>query len=141
MLQDSLAGQQQQVQLLTSQMIGLQTSLTQQSNDHTLKQLREELGSLKGIMLSRHQFPPTPNRMGGANGSGIPQWQRTAVAPDGTTSTPIKMPLDPQGLDGAVKGDSSSGSEMPLQNGIGNELLDGSGTLPGNENPPLPNET
>ena len=42
-------------------------------------------GLPQGIMLSWHQFPPTPTR--GGNGGGIPAWQRAAVSQDSPKKT------------------------------------------------------
>ena len=96
--QELLSEQQQHIQLLSTQVAGLQASLAQQPNEQHLKQLKEELGSLKGIMLSRHQFPPTPTRGGVANGgvAGIPAWQRTTPVLSSESSTPVKRPTPHQ---------------------------------------------
>lgn len=75
------------MQLLTAQVTGLQSSLTQHTNGQPLKQLKDELSTLKGLLLNRHQFPasPTPGAMG--SGSRIPEWQRTQGS---KSSTPMK---------------------------------------------------
>lgn len=126
-----MAEQQQHIQLLTSQVTGLQGSLAQQANDNSLKQLKEELGSLKGILLSRHQFPATPTRGGVANGGGgIPAWQRSSDSSTLTpTPTPTKRPAEQQ--DSTPNGDVED-EEVTMeegQNGNGTVLLNGNGTV------------
>ena len=70
------------------------------------------MSSLKGILLSRHQFPPTPNR---AVTNGIPIWQRTS---DPGNST--KKPLDESGHAGEVKFGTETYSVDESQNGFEN---------------------
>lgn len=114
-MQELLAEQQQHLQLLTSKVTGLQAALT---NDQPLRQLKEELGSLKGIMLSRHQFPPTPTRGGSlGNVGGIPTWQRAAAPQD-----MVKKPVE-QEQDGEVKvnGFTEEENGNVLQNGTTDE--------------------
>lgn len=108
------------MQLLTSQVTGLQTAV---ANDQPLRQLREELGSLKGILLSRHQFPPTPTRgatLGGGGAGGIPAWQRAVVSQDAD-----KKQGEEQGEEPEVKGNrvvlEKNGNGTVLENGTGEE--------------------
>lgn len=108
--------------------------MAQRADDQSLKQLKEELGSLKGIMLSRHQFPPTPTRGSVANGGGIPVWQRAGVSSD--TGTPIKRSVDqPHEEEVKVNGImEGNGSEIVLQNGNGTVLQNENGTVVKNGN-------
>ncbi len=136
-----MSEQQQHIQLLTTQVAGLQASLAQQSNDKPLKQLKEELGSLKGILLSRHQFPPTPTRGGVANGgaAGIPAWQRTAPVSSSESSTPVKRPITDQEQNppNAELAEESEKRTI-MQNGNGTTMQNGNGTTMqhGNEDEP-----
>jgi peroxin-14 len=116
-LQLLLSEQQQHIQLLTTQVTGLQTALAQNTGDQSLRQLKEEMSSLKGIMLSRHQFPPTPTRGGVANGGGIPAWQR---ASDSSGTTPTKTLEEQPSVDGDLARTAEGNEdETVLQNGNG----------------------
>lgn len=118
-----LSEQQQHIQLLTTQVTGLQTTLAQQTSE-PLRQLKEEMSSLKGIMLSRHQFPPTPTRGGVANGGGIPIWQRAL-----DTATPTKTGEDELNLiQDSAKLSERNENETALQNGNGTVVQNGDGT-------------
>lgn len=103
--------------------------LTQRANDQSTKQLKDEISSLKGILLSRHQFPPTPTRGGVANGGGgIPGWQRSADL------TPVKTAAQEQhsakGSPTTTNGDSS---EVTV-NGVASEVQQsGNGIFKQNE--------
>ena len=108
-------------------MTGLQSSLAHQASDKPLKQLKEELGSLKGILLSRHQFPATPTRGGTANGGaggGIPAWQRSS---DSSTMTPTPTKRPAEHHNSTPNGDMED-EEVTMeegQNGNGTMLLNG----------------
>lgn len=112
-----LSEQQQHIQLLTTQVTGLQNTLAQQASDQPLRQLKEEMSSLKGILLSRHQFPATPTRVGVANG-GIPVWQRAS-----DTGTPTKKPLEQQQQPN-LNGDQGEENETVQQNENGTTVQD-----------------
>lgn len=131
-----MSEQQQHIQLLTSQVTGLQTSLAQQAIDQPLKLLKEELGSLKGIMLSRHQFPPTPTRGGGANGGGIPGWQRAVVTAD--PATPPKKSTEELSLDATTEEEhglhNGNGTVVQNETGVQNGIeTNGNGTPNGDD--------
>lgn len=95
------------MQLLTAQVTGLQSSLTQHTDGQPLKQLKDELSTLKGLLLNRHQFPASPTPVGVANrgGAKIPDWQRTQGSPN-TRSSTMKTPMGNQ-----QEEDSSPGEE------------------------------
>lgn len=82
------------MQLLTAQVTGLQTSLAQHTNGQPLRQLKDELSTLKGLLLNRHQFPASPTPMGGAGrgGTSIPEWQRTPNSAHCKATTPLRSP-------------------------------------------------
>ena len=68
------------------------------------------MSSLKGIMLSRHQFPPTPTRGGVANGGGIPIWQRTL-----DSTTPTKTAEEEPTLNGDLASQRALDSATPCK--------------------------
>ncbi len=85
-----MSEQQQHVQLLTAQVTGLQTSLAQQNTGQPLRQLKEEVATLKGLLLNRHQFPASPGPIG-RGGASIPDWQRNSNSSP-KVSTPLRSP-------------------------------------------------
>ena len=114
------------MQLLAAQVTGLQSSLTQHTNGQQLKQLKDELSTLKGLLLNRHQFPasPTPGSAANMGGAKIPDWQRTQALPNTGSSIPVKTLIvnqqecsspDEAGTSLKVKGDEAA---VSMQNNI-----------------------
>ncbi|KAL5490926.1 hypothetical protein EMCRGX_G016129 [Ephydatia muelleri] len=97
-MHDLLTEQKQQLQALTGQVANLQRTNTA-PNEQLLRDIQGEVGTLKGLLLSRHQFPTF------SGDGGIPTWQRASKAPltleqVGGAGPPTSRPTDDlEGLD------------------------------------------
>jgi len=105
-----LAEQQQQMQVLTAQVTGLQTTLAQHTNGLPLRQLKEEVSTLKGLLLNRHQFPASPTPIG-RGGASIPDWQRTSNSTHTKALTPSRSPPAAGQLDDDAATENEAGRE------------------------------
>ncbi|XP_064385091.1 peroxisomal membrane protein PEX14-like [Halichondria panicea] len=128
-LRDLLSEQQRHLQLLSTQVTGLQSSMAGQAGGDgaPLREIKEDVSTLKGLLLSRHQFPPTPSRSNG-HGSGIPQWQRaTPTKPNGLTSDGSSNGSSPETTSkGGLVNGAESGSETASKGGLVNGAESGS---------------
>ena len=82
-----MSEQQQHMQLLTAQVTGLKSSFGQQTSSQPLKELKDEMATLKGLLLNRHQFPDmSQGSVRTAGVASIPNWQRNLGPSTGSTT-------------------------------------------------------
>ena len=105
-MHDLLTEQKQQLQALTGQVVNLQRP-NASPNEQLLRDIQGEVSTLKGLLLSRHQFPTL---LAGSGDGGIPAWQRASKASPttleqmGGAGPPTSRPTDDlEGLDSELK--------------------------------------
>ncbi|XP_034029134.1 peroxisomal membrane protein PEX14 [Thalassophryne amazonica] len=97
-LQELLIQQQEKIQELTQELAAAQVATTSTSrtlDNQTVTELKTEIASLKGLLLSRRQFPATPSV------PKIPSWQ---------------IPLKPPSSSASVNHTNSSSDISPVSN-------------------------
>ncbi|XP_030835022.1 peroxisomal membrane protein PEX14 [Strongylocentrotus purpuratus] len=104
-IQGLMEKQEQQLTTLNSEVVsGKALSNGRRSTDTT--EIKSEIMSLKGLLLSRHQFPSTPQR------TTIPSWQRSSDQSSTKSNSP--PPLSTEATNGNI---SSSPPPPPLLSG------------------------
>ncbi|XP_030842796.1 peroxisomal membrane protein PEX14-like [Strongylocentrotus purpuratus] len=104
-IQGLMEKQEQQLTTLNSEVVsGKALSNGRRSTDTT--EIKSEIMSLKGLLLSRHQFPSTPQR------TTIPSWQRSSDQSSTKSNSP--PPVSTEATNGNI---SSSPPPPPLLSG------------------------
>lgn len=103
-IRSALAEQKEHIQTIAAQVSTLQASST--GSGPATKEIREEMATLKGLLLNRHQFPTPTTTPRSHSVTGIPSWQRTHIEHQTDTVT---------------NGDGGGSEEEGEEKGLGGE--------------------
>ncbi|KAJ7306361.1 hypothetical protein JRQ81_009705, partial [Phrynocephalus forsythii] len=109
-VQDLLLQQQQKIQELSQELAASKatTSTNWILESQNINELKAEIGSLKGLLLNRRQFPPSPSA------PKIPTWQ-IPVKPSSSPSNPVANNHNTSSDISPVSNESNSSSSSPVK--------------------------